>query len=90
MNGSTPEQAVLKVSNIRGFLATLQAIKPSNPKQVIELCHLGEKWDQSRLLDRLCVHGVFTFTLIPEAMLLGSTGMYSHTFFGRNVGKVGG
>ena len=28
------EQAVLKVSNIRGFLATLQAIKPSSPKQV--------------------------------------------------------
>jgi len=38
MNGSTPEQAVLKVSNIRGFLATLQAIKPSNPKQGWPLC----------------------------------------------------
>ena len=34
MNGGAPEQAVLKISNLKGFLTALHAVKPHLSKEV--------------------------------------------------------
>ena len=72
------EQAVLKVSNIRGFLATLQAIKPSSPKQVGQI-------------PRTSLHGTeLPIHLCSYRKVPYCAALHGHTVIGRDVGQVGG
>ena len=40
MTSHGPEQAVVKINHLKGFITVLQAIKPSNNKQVCTCQHL--------------------------------------------------
>ena len=70
MSTSTPEQAVLKNSNLKGFLTVLQAIKPSSSKQV---CNTSVIAAVSSCLGRLTA---LLLTLQVCTLILGTEGLW--------------